>query len=507
MAISLEAINTLVWRYLNENGFQHTAFLFKSESMFDASDSAVSHIPSGSLISLLQKSLQYLKLEKRINKARNDPEDELHDKILEIEAYFPEPQPKLSIDSQDTPEFPSDQPISITLSSSIASILTGHKKSVFTCSFSPDGSLLGTGGEDGTTIIWKMRDGTPFDSKIINSPVDDNMADPSSSFLIEVGIPTAAFDSTGKYFATGSFDSIVRLYTSHGVLIDKLCVHKNMVFSIKFSPSGQYLVSCSADKTAILWSVPDGSLINIYAQYTDTVLDASWRNNNLFATACADNNISLCHINGRIRSFTGHTNQVTAVSWNNNKTILASASEDSTIRLWKIGTDDEIFQMAPSVGTIPGYKPGYPIPQQPMPMNMSQMQYTYPLQSIPLVGHESGVSCIEWVPNSDKLLVSAAQDFTVRIWDTFKGVCLNTISHHTLDVTTLACSPDGKYIASGSKDQTIDILDARKGGELVATFVGSSSMYDVKWDPSGRHIAVCFDDSTVAVIPTFIYLK
>ena len=556
MAIKLEEINTLVWRYLNENGFQHTAFLFKTESMVEASDSSVSHLPSGILISLLQKSLLYLQLEKRVNKARSDPNDILHDKILLIESYFPEPSPKPP--DENSKEIPSDQPVTLRISSSIASILTIHKQCVFACAFSPNGSLLGTGSEDGTAIIWEMKDGVPIDSKTVGYLVDEENSNQNDQNLAtsDVGITSVDFDSTGQYFATGSFDSFIRLYDNQGKFITKMGVSNHNIFTIKFSPSGKYLLSCSDDKTALVWNIPSGNIHCPYMHHTDAILGASWRDDNIFATASADNCIGICHINGQSRLYSGHQNQVTCVAWSYDGKMLASASEDATIRIWKINNAEELFNM-PSMPTQPDIKiqPNIPNIQNPhsiqnpqgfqgnqaypniqnypnmpnMPNIQTQIQNMDPsmnihgyqnyqniqqpqlqcvsIPSIVLPGHEKGVSCVSWIPQTEGLLVSASQDGTIRLWDAVKAMCLNRISHHTLDIISLACSPDGKYIASGGSDQTIVILDVSKHGELLATFIGSSTVFDIQWDPKGRYIAACFDDSTVAVIPTEDYLK
>lgn len=533
MAISLEDINTLVWRYLNENGFQHTAFLFKSESMVDSSDSSVSQLPSGFLISLLQKSLLYLRLEKRVNKARNDPNDQLHNTILKYEQDFPEPQPKPQ-DKIDK-DVPSNQPVTLRISSSIASILTSHKQCVFSCAFSPNSSLLATGSEDGSTILWSMQEGIPVDSKVVGYLVDDANTNDQAMVTSEVGITSIDFDSTGQYFATGSFDSFIRLYDNQGNFLKKMGVPEHNIYAIKFSPSGKYLVSGSDDKAAIVWNIPSGSIHFAYMHHTESVLCVSWRDDNIFATASADNCIGICHINGRSQLFSGHKNQVTAVAWSNDGSMLASASEDATIRIWKIYNADELFNMPHMGSTPPDVKiqpniinvqnpqnypsqnyssiqnyPNMP-PMQPQLQNyhnLQQNQMAYcPVSFTVLSGHEKGVSCISWIPNTEGLLVSASQDGTIRLWDAVNGMCLNRIAHHTSDIIALSCSPDGKYIASGGIDQTIDLLDVSKQGELLATFIGSSTVFDIQWDPQGRYIAACFDDSTVAVIPAYTYLN
>ena len=89
MAISIEDVNVLVWRYIVESGFDHTAFVFQNESFIDSSDTTLNKIPPGSLFLLLQKALSYMQLELRIEQIRMNPNDPLYNTISEIESLFP----------------------------------------------------------------------------------------------------------------------------------------------------------------------------------------------------------------------------------------------------------------------------------------------------------------------------------------------------------------------------------------------------------------------------------
>ena len=459
MAISLEEINALVWRYLSENGFQHTAFLFKEESMVDTSDSLASQIPSNSLISILQKSILYSQLEKQVCQARNDSDNRLHSFIMELEKKYPDISPAVRQDNAPENENAVLHPLNLRISSAVASILTGHRLCVFSCRWSPDGQRLGTASEDGTAIIWKMKDGIPVDRKVLGNQSDNTP--------FEKGITAVDWGCNGKYFATASFDSLVKVYTCDGEVKSILNAHKHNVFAIAFNPAGTMIVTCSADKTAMLWSVPNGQFFCAFNHHNDTIMDVQWQDNQTFATASADSNIGICKSNGKYWILSGHSSQVTAIAWNDAHTFLASASEDKTVRVWGIESSS----------------------------------------SIVLKGHESGVSCVKWVSNN--LIVSAAQDGSVRIWDIpnpYLGTCIAVIKHHTQDVISLDVSPCKEYIATGGTDQSIDIIRV-SDGEVFATLLGSSAIFEVKWDPSGKYLAACFDDSTVAVIPIEHYLK
>lgn len=63
MSITSDEVNFLVYRYLLESGFQHSAFTFGLESHIHQTSINGSIIPPGALISILQKGLQYVEAE------------------------------------------------------------------------------------------------------------------------------------------------------------------------------------------------------------------------------------------------------------------------------------------------------------------------------------------------------------------------------------------------------------------------------------------------------------
>ena len=67
MSVSSEEINFLVYRYLQESGFSHTAFSFFNESTIPRSNINGANVPPGALISLIQRGLQYKEMEAHLN--------------------------------------------------------------------------------------------------------------------------------------------------------------------------------------------------------------------------------------------------------------------------------------------------------------------------------------------------------------------------------------------------------------------------------------------------------
>ena len=67
LSITSEEINFLVYRYLQESGFTHSAFSFFNESTIPRSNINGANVPPGALISLIQRGLQYKEMETHLN--------------------------------------------------------------------------------------------------------------------------------------------------------------------------------------------------------------------------------------------------------------------------------------------------------------------------------------------------------------------------------------------------------------------------------------------------------
>lgn len=132
----------------------------------------------------------------------------------------------------------------------------------------------------------------------------------------------------------------------------------------------------------------------------------------------------------------GHRGSVTDIKWNPfDDNIIASCSDDATIKLWSI----------PDKGIT-----------VPLTQSLIEMR-----------GHFKKVGHIEWHPVASDILLSAGLDFKVIVWNCKTGEAARVISVHGDAVFSISWSPDGCFFASTCKDKTIRVIDPRNGSVLV----------------------------------------
>jgi WD40 repeat protein len=85
-----------------------------------------------------------------------------------------------------------------------------------------------------------------------------------------------------------------------------------------------------------------------------------------------------------------------------------------------------------------------------------------------------------------KQVVSGSGDRTVRFWDATTGATLQSLEGHSDWVNSVAFSPDGKQVVSGSRDRTVRLWDATTGAALQTLEGHSSSVNSVAFSPDGK---------------------
>ncbi|CAG8580237.1 1727_t:CDS:2 [Diversispora eburnea] len=134
-------------------------------------------------------------------------------------------------------------------------------------------------------------------------------------------------------------------------------------------------------------------------------------------------------------SLTSHRSPVTRVTFHPVFSVLASASEDSTIKIWDYETD--------------------------LTIKVWDLQNDYKCIKT-LYGHDHSVSSVAFLPSGD-IIMSASRDKTIKFWEVTSGYCTRTFVGHLEWVRMVSPSEDGKWIVTSSNDQTARLWDIGSG--------------------------------------------
>ncbi|GAX39609.1 WD-40 repeat-containing protein [Tolypothrix sp. NIES-4075] len=113
-----------------------------------------------------------------------------------------------------------------------------------------------------------------------------------------------------------------------------------------------------------------------------------------------------------------------------------------------------------------------------------------------LTGHSDRVTSVAFSP-SGRYIVSGSADNTVLLWDMSGKPIGKPFTGHAKPITSVAFSPDGRYIVSGSEDNTVRLWDM-SGKQIGQPFIGHTKpIQSVAFSPSGRNIVSGSEDNTL----------
>ena len=288
------------------------------------------------------------------------------------------------------------------------------------------------------------------------------------TFKPHKAVAAASFSPDGRWVVTGSWDTSARVWDANtGLAVQKLEGHESYVNSVVFSPDGKWLLTASNDRTAKLWKF-DRTQKSVTA----------------------------------VSTFVGHTDRVLQAVFSHDGKYVLTASTDATARVWAVDTNSSrITSAACILGVDKGHKlpvlcAGFSKDMQQVITggedSFAKLWNLTPTENgkfkadvvLELRGHTASITSIAFDPQGSRVL-TGSEDYFVKLWDTkipespageqddaeaIGNVTENVVplakeilslARHTREVTSVAFSPTGRYILTGSRDGTAILWLAR----------------------------------------------
>jgi WD40 repeat protein/energy-coupling factor transporter ATP-binding protein EcfA2 len=249
--------------------------------------------------------------------------------------------------------------------------------------------------------------------------------------------------------ATPVYERLVKRFAESSMFYKSEFLHQKEITSALFSPSGEQILTASADNTAKIWNRTGKPLATL--NHKDVVLSAVFSpNGKRILTASADSTAKLWERSGKLIATLQHKGAVRSAAFCPNGTLILTSSEDKTAKLWD------------RLGNL-----------------------------LATLMHQSYVQSAVFSPNGKQIL-TASTDSTAKLWDR-SGKLLITLKHSG-NVHSAVFSPDGKSILTVSFGKTAKLWDLT--GKLLVTLKHQDLVESAEFSPIEELILTASFDKT-----------
>lgn len=247
-------------------------------------------------------------------------------------------------------------------------------------------------------------------------------------------------------------------------LVHNLKGHRNDVTSISFHPSNnQQFVSGSLDNSLMLWNLSSQQKRCFkLLGHTNSVNCVEFsKDGSLIASCSQDQTVRLWSpkINGNTTSFRAHTAPITTVSFSPANDKLITGSNDKSIKIWDLATRKFISSFS---------------------------------------GHNNWVRCVKF-SSDETFIVSCSDDRTLRFWDVHTGQCVHTVTCTKGSGNYLAIHMNDRSIALALNSGSVRVYDMR-AKKLQQHYVLHDNATCVKWHPCANYLLTSGQDGTMKFV-------
>lgn len=388
--------------------------------------------------------------------------------------------------------------------------LIGHEGSVDTVLFSPDGITLLSKDSDRTVRLWNALSGKLIKTlegytediyDITITPNGKTVASWSSDAILRLydistgklnkqynlneqhkrngingDVTTIHFSPNGNTFLSRSIWSHLCLWdVNTGELINRLSERDNYIEQVHFSPNGKTVACRGDDNIILIWDANTGKHLNTISDIKGELYQIKYSTDGSIIVSNSSETTQLWDPNtGQlIRNINGISGWIDCAYYSKNaNTILTSIyfeSEDDGTFLWDGRTGEHIRDLnySGAIGSVSYSPDGKIIAIENVHVSVVSLFDISKRQHVgDLAGHVSLESCgggtisdVRFSHNGQAIATASSVDATAIIWNPNTGKRLKTLTGHTGGISSIAFSPDGKTLASGSSDGTILLWD------------------------------------------------
>ena len=363
--------------------------------------------------------------------------------------------------------------------------LQGHTEYLTCVAFSPDGSMLASGSWRDSIRLWDVVTGSRL-HRLEGT---------------EAGVMCVDFSPDGSTLSTGHSDESTRIWDAGtGELLRTLGGHTDTVAAIAFSPDGGGLAT--ADSTIRVWDSSTGERLHDIEGHFDSV--------NFVAISPDGATLASTGARQPIRvwdTVTGaymrsldydHSLSPNFVFRPDGQT-LVRGDDFHSIRLWDLRRGGELRTLVKDVGNdvVFAYSADGSMFASGDAVSSATLwdaqtgaklrTLNWELFDFSQVVYRPIRTSLAFSPDG-KLLASGSEDYTIRLFDTGEGTPVHILNGDELDIVSVVFSPDGGVLASVSGDNTVRLWDTMTGAVLHTLQPGTGAL-SVVFTPNGGEIA------------------
>jgi WD40 repeat protein len=299
--------------------------------------------------------------------------------------------------------------------------------------------------------------------------------------------------------------TVAQTTASPSVTVENLSGFQGIITALNVTPDGKYLAVATADNQITLINLANQEVVYSQRSPVNNFADLAISADGQWLAIAADNNVDVRRVRDgmRVEILAGHTDKVSGVAFSpDGETVVSVSGGDRTIRIWERQSGNLIQTLADNLGptTSVVFTPdgsqfitgaiGDDRTIKFWDANTFQLLGTSPQQP----GFINGLA----VTPDGRKLVGAVRNF-VKAWNLADAKELFSVRGPSLEINTIAVSPNNRWVATANKEGTIMIFDLVNGKQVTTLSGHQGWVLSLAFSPDGNTLYSGAEDKTVKI--------